>query len=192
MPRITVVVERDGAATVENIGRPSGLVAFGDKWGKSAPTTYGEVAWLAHRVLAAEVPFQEWLDSLDELTANDDVVERVQRELHAQLSPAERLEAMSAAEFVELARASGGAGHELLALVAAAGDELARRAEHVDEQAEAIAARVFLDTASEADLEVMGAPELERLRTLAAKAPEAAVAALTPTTRPPVTAGGGG
>lgn len=186
MPRIMVAVERDGVVEVKNIGRPASLVAFGDKFKKSAPTSYDEIAWLAHRTFAPERPFQEWLDELDELTANEEVVAAAQRAQADAMTPAERLDAMTAAELVELGDVDEGRG--LAKLLTEARDELAKRKAADDGKAEAIAARVFLETMSDTEREAIPRDELERLQRLAATAPPSGDVSV-PTTPPPVTAG---
>lgn len=101
------VVERDDVAEVVNVGRPAALVAFGDKFGKMSPETFREVAWLTYRATVGPVTndaaLDEWLEALDELTMNDDEVQRVRAKLAGQLGPVELLTAATAAELLELA-----------------------------------------------------------------------------------------
>ena len=139
MPRILVAVTtRDGDVDVTNIGRPAALVAFGDKYGKSIPDEYAEIAWLTHRALGIEQPLDEWLETLEELTANDAEVEAAQREQAGKLLAHERLSKMSGEELVALLDVDGTKlTPELAALVLEAKqslDELeARRQAELDE-----------------------------------------------------------
>ena len=88
MARIDIaVVYTDGRKEVVNAGRPADLIAFADtfdKTGPSEPHAIKELAWLAHRALRIEQPLEEWVDTLDELTGNDERIAEIQAELDAQ------------------------------------------------------------------------------------------------------------
>lgn len=87
MPRIDVaLVYADGRKEVVTVGRPADLIAFADKFQKTAPSepyAIRELAWLAHRALHVEQPLDEWVETLDELTGQDEVVAEVRAELAA-------------------------------------------------------------------------------------------------------------
>jgi hypothetical protein len=84
MPRIDVaLVYRDGRREVVTVGRPADLIAFADKFEKTAPSepyAIRELAWLAHRALKVEQPLDEWVEELDERTGQEDVVEAIRAE----------------------------------------------------------------------------------------------------------------
>jgi hypothetical protein len=73
MPRIQIAVEyRDGRKETVTVGRPADLIAFADQFRKIAPDVSGpdlmrEAAWLVHRALRVEAPFDEWVDELENL-----------------------------------------------------------------------------------------------------------------------------
>ena len=71
MPRLEVaVITRDGDALVVNAARPASLVAFSDAHeGKSMPETFREIAWIVHRALDVEQPLDEWLATLEDVSA---------------------------------------------------------------------------------------------------------------------------
>jgi hypothetical protein len=73
MPRLDVaVITRDGDAEIVNAARPAALVAFSDAHeGKLMPETTREIAWLVHRTLGVEEPLEEWLETLEEISADD-------------------------------------------------------------------------------------------------------------------------
>ena len=76
MPRLDVaVIDRDGAARVVNAGRPATLVAFEDAHeGKMMPETFREISWVVHHALAIEEPLNEWLDTLEVVSAQPEDV----------------------------------------------------------------------------------------------------------------------
>ena len=73
MPRLEVaVIGRDGTALIVNAARPGSLVAFSDAHeGKEMPETPREVAWLVHHALGEERPLEEWLATLEDLSAQN-------------------------------------------------------------------------------------------------------------------------
>lgn len=101
MPKLEVALATvDGTRQIVNIGRPAVLIAFADEFGKAmpglsdpridgdenvsvglSPTVWREYAWCTHRALGIEQPLDEWVETLDELTANDDAVEALRVEL---------------------------------------------------------------------------------------------------------------
>jgi hypothetical protein len=81
MARLEVaVIDRDGSAMVINAARPLTLVAFEDAHdGKSMPQTVREVAWMVHHALAIEQPLDEWLATLEDVSADPDTVALARR-----------------------------------------------------------------------------------------------------------------
>ena len=81
MPRLEVaIVDRDGAARVVNAARPATLVAFEDEHeGKMMPETIREIAWVVHHALGVEQPLDEWLATLEDVSAQADDVGRAKR-----------------------------------------------------------------------------------------------------------------
>lgn len=200
MPRILAVVEkRDGGLELVNIGRPAALVAFAEKFGKMAPEDYPEVAWLAHRALDVDVELEEWLETLEDLDAGDRVAE-VELQLRGRLEPPELLEALSAAEVVELGDTPS--EHEpgrskLDELLDSVARTLQRRADEAERDAAAAMHNAELDrekrtraadrlgALTEAELEAMPADDLDRLKR------EAGVSVEVPTTPAPAPVGDG-
>lgn len=177
MPRIIVAVtDRDGEPQLVNIGRPAALVAFADKYGKNVPEAYPEVAWLTHRALSIDTPLDEWLETLEDLTANDAEVERVDRELAGRQTPLE-----------QLAKLSGEATLELVDAVVASIGEAGLRPEDEPKLPQLVVdARAELEERTQAALEQAEADaELER------QAAQAPAAEPVPTMPAPVTSGGG-
>jgi hypothetical protein len=81
MPRLEVaVISRDGSAKVVNVARPATLVAFSDKHpGKAMPETYPEVAFTVHHALEISEPLDEWLQSLEDISAQPEDVALAKR-----------------------------------------------------------------------------------------------------------------
>ena len=81
MPRLEVaVIGRDGSALIVNAARPGSLVAFADAHeGKEMPESPREVAWLVHNALDEKRELQEWLDTLEDLSALPDDVRLARR-----------------------------------------------------------------------------------------------------------------
>lgn len=71
-----LVVPDDGEPVIVNAGRPACLMAFEEEFQHSTPEDYTETAWLAHRALKIETPLKEWIETLDELTANPVDIEK--------------------------------------------------------------------------------------------------------------------
>jgi hypothetical protein len=73
MPRLEIAVEyRDGRKETVRVGRPADLIAFADEFEKVAPDPSGpnlmrEAAWLVHRSLRVDTPFETWVEELDDL-----------------------------------------------------------------------------------------------------------------------------
>jgi len=87
MPRIDVgLVYLDGHKQVVTVGRPADLIAFADTFEKVAPSephVIREAAWLAHYALRIEQPLDEWVQTLDDITTDDDAVAAIRAELNA-------------------------------------------------------------------------------------------------------------
>src|SRR5262245_32346288 len=81
MPRLDVaVIHRDGSAEIVNAARPATLVAFSDAHdGKLMPETMREIAWVVHRARAIEEPLEEWLETLEDVSADDEDVRLARR-----------------------------------------------------------------------------------------------------------------
>jgi len=81
MPRLEVaVIQRDGSATIVNAARPATLVAFSDAHEeKMMPETIREIAWVVHHALGVEEPIDEWLATLEDVSAADDDVALARR-----------------------------------------------------------------------------------------------------------------
>jgi hypothetical protein len=81
MPRLEVaIISRDGEAQVVNAARPASLVAFGDHFdGKMMPDNPREVAWLVHNALEVTEPLEEWLKTLEDISAAPDDVRLARR-----------------------------------------------------------------------------------------------------------------
>jgi hypothetical protein len=81
MPRIDVaLVFTDGRKEVVTVGRPSDLIAFADTFDKIAPSephAVRELVWLAHRALRIDTPLDEWVESLDDITSDEEQVAAV-------------------------------------------------------------------------------------------------------------------
>lgn len=156
MPRVLVAVaESDGELKLHNAGKPAAMVAFADRYNHMAPDGYDELAWLTWRSLTGgeggDDAFREWLEGLDELTASVDVLEQLRRKQLGELSACDRLEAMTAAELVELASSDSSEGHDLDKLIAEAALELEARKRLDDEHDAAAAASTTSSTEGEAD-----------------------------------------
>lgn len=71
MPALEIaVVYGDGRREVVKVGRPADLIAFADQFEKVAPDgphVMREAAWLVHRATKLDAPFDEWVETLDEL-----------------------------------------------------------------------------------------------------------------------------
>lgn len=85
MPRIDVaLVFRDGRREVVTVGRPSDLIAFADNFDKIAPSephAVRELVWLAHRALRIDEPLDTWVESLDDITSDEEQVAEIRAEL---------------------------------------------------------------------------------------------------------------
>lgn len=201
MPRILVAVTpAGGSVDVVNVGRPGVLVAFGDKFGRSSPNGYGDLAWLAHRAIVGKdgPELDEWLEGLDELTADPGEIARGRRAIADELNPAERLEYMTATELVALAGETvdvDGVGQSALEhLVGEAAAQLeADRVERERLEAGVLASQ-RLAGMSDRELEAMPTDELRALRELAEHAAgvEAGAAEAVPTIPTPAITGGAG
>jgi len=76
------VVDRDGQAIIVNASRPATLVAFEDAHpGKQMPSSIREVAWVVHHALGIEQPLDEWLATLEDISAVPEDVELARRVL---------------------------------------------------------------------------------------------------------------
>jgi hypothetical protein len=81
MPRLEVaVVTRGGDAQIVNAARPASLVAFSDAHeNKVMPETMREIAFVVHHALGVAEPLDEWLDTLEDVSAAPEDVERARR-----------------------------------------------------------------------------------------------------------------
>jgi hypothetical protein len=83
---ITFAVQHGGRWHVLNAG-PGTMIGFEDEFGKSMPDgtdgahMWRHIAWIAHRELAATEPFDEWIRTLTDLTADDDRIAEIRAEL---------------------------------------------------------------------------------------------------------------
>jgi hypothetical protein len=74
------IIERDGSAQIVNAARPATLVAFTDAHeGKVMPETIREIAWVVHHSLGIEQPLDEWLATLEDISALPDDVALARR-----------------------------------------------------------------------------------------------------------------
>ena len=93
MPRIQIAVEyRDGRKENVTVGRPADLIAFADTFRKIAPDANGpdlmrEAAWLVHRALRVERPFDEWVDELEGLEMPGVTAPAVEAEAEPEAEP---------------------------------------------------------------------------------------------------------
>ena len=81
MARLEVaVIDREGNALVVNASRPATLVAFEDAHpGKVMPETIREIAWVVHHALGVDEPLDEWILTLEEISALDEDVALARR-----------------------------------------------------------------------------------------------------------------
>jgi hypothetical protein len=81
MPRLEVaVIDREGGATIVNATRPATLVAFEDAHeGKMMPETIREIAWVVHHALGIAQPIDEWLATLEDVSAQPEDVKLARR-----------------------------------------------------------------------------------------------------------------
>ena len=78
------LVFEDGRKQLVRVGRPADLIAFAERFDKVAPDgphLIYEGAWLTHRALRISEPLEEWIDRLDEISANPEEVARLREEL---------------------------------------------------------------------------------------------------------------
>lgn len=74
------VIDRDGNATIVNASRPASLVAFEDAHdGKMMPETIREISWIVHHALGIEQPLNDWLATLEDVSADPDDVARARK-----------------------------------------------------------------------------------------------------------------
>jgi hypothetical protein len=71
------LVYTDGGKLIVDISKPSALVWFGDTFQKLQPETYSEIARLVHHVEARDESFEEWLDRVEILDAQEETIEEV-------------------------------------------------------------------------------------------------------------------
>jgi hypothetical protein len=81
MPRLEVaIISRDGSAQVVNAARPASLVAFSDDHEqKVMPETIREIAWVVHHALEISEPLDEWLGTLEDISAQPEDVALAKR-----------------------------------------------------------------------------------------------------------------
>jgi hypothetical protein len=74
------VIDRKGDAQVVNAARPATLVAFEDAHeGKTMPETIREVAFVVHHALGISQPLDEWLGTLEDVSAQPETVALARR-----------------------------------------------------------------------------------------------------------------
>jgi hypothetical protein len=84
MPKIDVLVARGDEEQIVAAGRPVHLIAFYERFGHDSPQNVPELAWLTHRALGVEEPLQEWVKTLDELTAAPIDVQKARARMHGE------------------------------------------------------------------------------------------------------------
>lgn len=111
------LVYTDGRKEVVTVGRPADLIAFADQFDKLAPDgphAIREITWLTHRTLRSSVPLEQWIESLEDITADRDAVAEMRQELGApdptDAAAAEPTPIVRGAELVEELRMSSGSG----------------------------------------------------------------------------------
>lgn len=68
MARARCVVHfEDGTSETFNPNRPRLLLDFEKEFGMTAPETQAQAAWMAHHAVAREVPFEKWVDTVEEI-----------------------------------------------------------------------------------------------------------------------------
>lgn len=73
MARQRIVVYYDDGTKAEfNPNRPRLLLDMEKKFGVQTPDTHAQVFWLAHHALGGDTPFEEWVDTVDDLEDIDD------------------------------------------------------------------------------------------------------------------------
>ena len=76
MPRIEVLLTYDdGKEVIVNAGVPKALISFHDEHGHDNPESFREVAWLVHKAIGADDPLDTFIDSLWELTTDEEEVQ---------------------------------------------------------------------------------------------------------------------
>ena len=77
MPRIEVLLTYDdGREVIVNAGVPKALISFHDEHGHDNPESFREVAWLVHKAIDDGKPLDKFIDSLWELTTEEDALQQ--------------------------------------------------------------------------------------------------------------------
>ena len=75
--RAKVVVVYDDETVEEfNPNRPRYLLDMEKEWGVQSPETHEQVFWLAHHVLAKDVDFDKWVDTVADVDTVDLAAQR--------------------------------------------------------------------------------------------------------------------
>ena len=61
-----IVYFEDGTEGSFNPNRPRLLLDLEDTFGVQAPETQAQFFWMAHRALAPEIPFDKWIDTIED------------------------------------------------------------------------------------------------------------------------------
>jgi len=77
MPLVEIALRVSGEWRIIAAGRPADMIAFEDEFGIPGPDPesgkmWRQVSWLAHRLSAPEVPFAEWVESVEDIAADPD------------------------------------------------------------------------------------------------------------------------
>ena len=64
-----VVRYEDGTEKSFNPNKPRLLLDLEKKYGVQAPEKHEHLFWLAHRAVGGDTPFDEWVDSVEEVDA---------------------------------------------------------------------------------------------------------------------------
>ena len=93
MPLVEIGIRVGGEWRVLAAGRPSDMIAFEDEYGVPGPDPesgkmWRQVSWLAHRIDAPLEPFDQWLASVEDITADPDQLVTIKAELAAKVNGA--------------------------------------------------------------------------------------------------------
>lgn len=89
---IEYAVKRDGRWRILDAG-PGTLIAFEDEFGQSMPDgpegahMWRHLLWIAHRELASDQEFGEWVQGVTDVTGDDDRIAEIHAELDASRDP---------------------------------------------------------------------------------------------------------
>ena len=89
---IEYAVKRDGRWRILDAG-PGTMIAFEDEFEQSMPDgpegahMWRHLLWIAHRELAPETEFQDWVQAVTDVTGDDDRIADIRNELGAAQDP---------------------------------------------------------------------------------------------------------